>query len=194
MFVQTGSLSDRFPYFIVTTLVNYKEVDMILKKHVGFLDTSGVKYTVLSHSLAYTALEVAQSVHIPGKEIAKTVIVWMDGKMAMVVLPGTSLINFTALREQTGSQNIELASESEFSSRFPECEVGAMPPFGNLFDMPVIASALLAEDEDIAFNAGSHHELVRMKYADYRDLVRPRIASFTLRKGTYVEDEPSRLF
>ena len=167
---------------------------MILKKLVNFLDTNGVKYTILTHSLAYTALEVAHSVHIPGKEIAKTVIVWMDGTMAMVVLPGTSLINFTALREQIGAQNVELASEPEFSSKFPECEVGAMPPFGNLFGMPVIAATALAEDTEIAFNAGSHHELVRMGYSDYSDLVKPRMASFTLRKGTYIEDEPTRLF
>jgi Ala-tRNA(Pro) deacylase len=167
---------------------------MILKKLVNFLDSNGVKYTVLSHSLAYTALEVAHAVHIPGKEIAKTVIVWMDGSMAMVVLPGTSLINFTALREQTGAKHLDLASEPEFSSKFPECEVGAMPPFGNLFGMPVIAAAALADDAEIAFNAGSHHELVRMSYADYIDLVKPRIASFTIRKGSYIEDEPTRLF
>jgi Ala-tRNA(Pro) deacylase len=175
-------------------LFNYKEVDMILKKLVDFLDTNAVKYTILSHSLSYTALEVAHSVHIPGKEIAKTVIVWMDGTMAMVVLPGTSLINFTALREQIVAKNIELASESEFSSRFPECEVGAMPPFGNLFGMPVIASTMLADDKEIAFNAGSHHELVRMSYADYITLVKPMIASFTLKKGSYVEDEPMKMF
>jgi Ala-tRNA(Pro) deacylase len=175
-------------------LFNYKEVDMILKKLVEFLDTNAVKYQIVSHSLAYTALEVAHSVHIPGKEIAKTVIVWMDGVMAMVVLPGTSLINFTALREQIGAKNIELASESEFSSRFPECEVGAMPPFGNLFGMPVIAATTLADDDEIAFNAGSHHELVRMSYTDYITLVKPMIAAFTLKKGTYVEDEPMKLF
>ncbi len=167
---------------------------MILKKLVEYLDTSGVKYTILSHSLAYTALEVAHAVHVPGKEIAKTVIVWIDGTMTMVVLPGTNLINFTALREQLGAKGVDLASEQEFSSRFPECEVGAMPPFGNLFGMPVIAASLLADDTEIAFNAGSHHELVRMSYADYVDIVKPRIASFTLRKGTYVEDEPTRLF
>ncbi|HLP14945.1 MAG TPA: YbaK/EbsC family protein [Bacteroidota bacterium] len=167
---------------------------MILKKLVEFLDTNAVKYTILSHSLSYTALEVAHSVNLPGKEIAKTVIVWMDGQMAMVVLPGTSVINFTALREQVGAKNIELASESEFSSRFPECEVGAMPPFGNLFGMPVIAATTLAEDREIAFNAGSHHELVRMGYDDFITLVKPMIASFTLRKGTFVEDEPMKMY
>ena len=167
---------------------------MILKKLVNYLDTNGVKYTVLSHSLAYTALEFAHAVHIPGKDIAKTVIVWMDGKMTMVVLPGTCVINFTALREQLGAKDIELASESEFSSKFPECEVGAMPPFGNLFDMPVIASTDLANDTEIAFNAGSHHELVRMSYADYDELVKPRIASFTMKKGHFVEEDRMRLF
>jgi Ala-tRNA(Pro) deacylase len=167
---------------------------MILKKLVEFLDTNAVKYTILSHSLSYTALEVAHSVHIPGKEIAKSVIVWMDGTMAMVVLPGSNLINFNALREEIGAKNLELATESEFSSRFPECETGAMPPFGNLFGMPVIAATALAEDDEIAFNAGSHHELVRMNYADYITLVKPMMASFTLKKGRFVEDEPTRLY
>lgn len=162
---------------------------MILKKLVEFLDRSNVKYTVCTHSPAFTAQEVAQSAHIPGKEIAKTVIVWMDGTMAMVVLPGSHMINFSLLREMTKANNVELATEAEFKDRFPECEVGAMPPFGNLFNMPVFVGSSLAEDSEIAFNAGSHRELVRMSYADYLNLVKPTVVPVTFRKKAHGEDD-----
>ena len=155
---------------------------MILKKLVEFLDSNKVKYVVMTHSAAFTAQDVAQSAHIPGKEVAKTVIVWMDGAMAMAVLPASQMVDFNLLKEVTGAKNVELASESEFKDRFPECEVGAMPPFGNLFTMRVFVSNSLKEDKEIAFNAGSHRELVRMAYADYERLVKPTVGSFTFQK------------
>jgi len=139
---------------------------MILKQLVDFLDSNKAKYIVISHSPAFTAQDVAQSAHIPGKEVAKTVIVWMDGTMAMSVLPASQMVDFNLLKEVTGAKNVELATESEFKDRFPDCEVGAMPPFGNLFNMRVFAASSLAEDKEIAFNAGSHREVLKMAYAD----------------------------
>jgi Ala-tRNA(Pro) deacylase len=155
---------------------------MILKQLVDFLDTNAVKYVNITHSTAFTAQDVAESAHISGKEMAKTVIVWMDGAMAMVVLPASSMVDFNRLKAVIGAKSIELASESEFKDRFPSCEVGAMPPFGNLFNMRVVVDATLAEDQEIAFNAGTHHELIRMPYADYDRLVKPTMASFAFQK------------
>jgi Ala-tRNA(Pro) deacylase len=155
---------------------------MILKKLVEFLDGNRIKYVNVTHSTAFTAQDAAQSAHIPGKEMAKSVVVWMDGAMAMAVLPASSMIDFNKLKEATGSKSVELASESEFKDRFPECEVGAMPPFGNLFDIKVIVDKTLADDKEISFNAGNHHELIRMGYADYERLTRPTLGSFTIQK------------
>jgi Ala-tRNA(Pro) deacylase len=163
---------------------------MILKKLVEFLDNNRVKYVVVTHSPAFTAQDVAQSAHIPGKEVAKAVIVWMDGAMAMAVLPASQMIDFDLLRNITGAKSVELASESEFKDRFPECDVGAMPPFGNLFGMRVFAASTLAEDKEIAFNAGSHRELVKMSYVDFERLAKPAIGSFTFRKKG-LGDEPA---
>jgi len=157
---------------------------MILKQLVDFLDSNKAKYIVISHSPAFTAQDVAQSAHIPGKEVAKTVIVWMDGTMAMSVLPASQMVDFNLLKEVTGAKNVELATESEFKDRFPDCEVGAMPPFGNLFNMRVFAASSLAEDKEIAFNAGSHRELLKMAYADFERLVKPRIGAFTFKRKT----------
>jgi Ala-tRNA(Pro) deacylase len=155
---------------------------MIMKKLVEFLDKNEIRYVNVTHSTAFTAQDVAESAHIPGKEMAKTVIVWMDGAMAMVVLPASSMIDFNKLKEVSGAASVELASESEFKDRFPECEVGAMPPFGSLFNIRVFADRLLSEDREISFNAGSHHELIRLPYAEYERLVKPVIGSFAVAK------------
>ena len=155
---------------------------MILKKLVEYLDDNNVRYVNVTHSTAFTAQDVAQSAHIPGKEMAKSVIVWMDGAMAMVVLPASSMIDFTKLKEFSQTKNVELASESEFKDRFPDCEVGAMPPFGNLFNMRVIADTALSEDREISFNAGSHHELIRLPYANFEQLVKPALGSLAVPK------------
>jgi len=155
---------------------------MILRQLVDFLDTNKVKYVNVTHSTAFTAQDVAESAHISGKEMAKTVIVWMDGAMAMVVLSASSMVDFNKLKAAVGAKSIELASESEFKDRFPSCEIGAMPPFGNLFDMKVLVDTMLAEDKELAFNAGTHHELIKMPYADYERLVKPTLASFAFQK------------
>ena len=151
---------------------------MPAKKLKAFLDSQGAKYVTISHSPAFTAQEVAASAHIPGKELAKTVMVKLDGKMAMAVLPASRAIDFGLLRAVAGAKKADLATETEFGDLFPECEVGAMPPFGNLYDMAVFAEETLRQDESIAFNAGSHKELVRMAYQDFERLVQPQVARF----------------
>jgi Ala-tRNA(Pro) deacylase len=144
-----------------------------------FLDSNDVKYVTIRHSPAYTAHEVAASAHIPGKEMAKTVIVDVDGKMAMAVLPASSRLDLNHLREAAGAQQVAISDERKFQSVFPDCEVGAMPPFGNLYGLDVFVADSLAEDEEIAFNAGSHTEVVRLAYQDFERLVQPKVAKLT---------------
>ena len=152
---------------------------MPVRKLREFLDGHGVKYVTISHSKAYTAQEIAASAHIPGKELAKTVMIKVDGKMAMAVLPASTKVNLHLLREVTAAKDVALATEREFQDMFQDCELGAMPPFGNLYGMEVFASSKLAEDEEIAFNAGSHTELIRLAYRDFERLVQPRVVNFT---------------
>jgi Ala-tRNA(Pro) deacylase len=144
-----------------------------------FLDRESVRYVVISHSPAFTAQEIAANAHIPGREMAKTVMVKIDGNIAMAVLPASRHVDFDEMEKVSGARRIELASEAEFRDLFPQCELGAMPPFGNLYNMPVYVALALTEDEDIAFNAGTHRELVRMKYKEYERLVKPTILKFS---------------
>lgn len=144
-----------------------------------YLDKQGIRYVSIEHSPAYTMQEVAASAHITGKQMAKTVIVELDGKMAMAVLPANKKIVSEDLQNVTGSENVKVASENDFLKRFPDCEGGAMPPFGNLYDMDVYVADSLAENDEIAFNAGSHSEVIKMSYVDFERLVRPRVLSFT---------------
>ncbi len=145
----------------------------------SFLDSNHVKYRIITHSPEYTAQEIAASAHIPGKDLAKTVIVKVDGEFAMAVLPASQQVSLTRLREAAGADNAELASEMEFEKMFPDCEVGAMPPFGNLYNMPVYAAEQLSEDDEIAFNAGSHTELVQLSYSDFDKLVHPKVVALS---------------
>jgi len=142
-----------------------------------FLDENGVKYVTLSHSPAYTAQEVAASAHIPGREVVKTVMIKLDGKMAMAVLPASRSVDFARLEKAASAQGASLAEESEFKDLFPNCDVGAMRPFGNLYNLPVYCDHRLAEDKEIAFSAGSHAELLRMSYADFERLVKPKVVA-----------------
>lgn len=142
----------------------------------GFLDDNHVKYVTISHSEAFTAQEIAAAAHVPGKEMAKTVMVKLGDELAMVVLPAPHQVSLERLQQVTGAHDVELASEDEFSELFPSCEVGAMPPFGNLWDMNVFVDERLRENEQIAFNAGSHTELVKLPYSDFERLVSPVVA------------------
>ena len=149
---------------------------MTAKRLKDFLDREGVKYVTIAHSPAYTACEIAQAAHVQGKEFAKTVIVKIDGRLAMAVLAASEKLDFAQLKKAARAKHVSLALESEFDQWFPGCEPGAMPPFGNLYCMEVFVSKTLAADEQIAFNAGSHAELIRTAYKDFERLVQPIVA------------------
>ncbi len=145
-----------------------------------YLDDNNVPYVTITHSQAFTAQQVAASAHIKGKEMAKTVIIKINDKLAMTVLPATYHVDFHLLKEVTGNEDVVLAHESEFKEIFEDCELGAMPPFGNLYNMEVYVAQSLTEDVEIAFNAGTHSELIRMKYSDFEKLVQPKILKFSV--------------
>jgi Ala-tRNA(Pro) deacylase len=154
---------------------------MPVKKLKEFLDARKVRYVTITHSKAYTAQEVAASAHVPGKEMAKTVMVKVDGKMAMAVLPASCRVSLLMLREVTGAKDVVIATEQEFKALFPECEAGAMPPFGNLWGFDVYVASRLAEDDEIVFNAGTHTELIRLAYKDFERIVHPKVVEFSVR-------------
>jgi Ala-tRNA(Pro) deacylase len=141
-----------------------------------FLDGQRVKYVVIRHSPAFTAQEIAASAHVRGRELAKTVIVRMADKLAMAVLPASGKVDVTRLSEASGVADVRIATEEDFRGAFPECEVGAMPPFGNLYGMDVYVDERLSEDAEIAFNGGTHSELIRLAYKDFARLVQPKVA------------------
>jgi Ala-tRNA(Pro) deacylase len=143
-----------------------------------FLDSKKVKYVVISHSPAFTAQEIAEAAHVPGREMAKTVVVRLDKQLAMAVLPAPQQVDFRLLAEVAGADEACLATEAQFRYQFPKCEVGAMPPFGNLYDMPVYVDESLSSDEQIAFNAGSHKELIRLSFKDFKRTVSPEFGKF----------------
>ncbi len=148
---------------------------MPINKLKEFLDSHHVRYESISHIQTFTAQRTAQCTHIKGREMAKTVIVKIDGLMCMVVVPADHRVNIEQLKRATGADTVELATEHEFVTMFPECEVGAMPPFGNLYGMDVFVDRELAEDDEIAFNAGSHTEVLKMHYRDFANLVQPEV-------------------
>ncbi len=152
---------------------------MPVKKLKKFLDSHDVKYVSIIHSPAYSAQAIAESAHIPGKELAKTVIVKIDDRFAMAVLPAAYRVHLGHLKVAVSASHVELATETEVEDLFPDCEKGAMPPFGNLYDMEVYVAEQLTEDEEIAFSAGSHTELIRFTYKDFDRLVMPRITALT---------------
>jgi len=143
------------------------------------LDDNNVEYVTITHSPAYTMQRIAELTHISGKELAKTVIVKLDDRFAMAVLPTSTRVDLDHLKRGVEADKVAIATEQEFKDLFPDCEVGAMPPFGNLYDMDVYVAKKLAEDEEIAFNAGSHTELVRMAYKDFEKLVSPTVIPIT---------------
>ena len=152
---------------------------MPTRKLKEFLDQQGTKYVTMSHPVAYTAQEIAALTHISNKELAKTVIVKIDRALAMAVLPASYEVDLSLMRAATGARTVSLAKEAEFKDRFPECEIGAMPPFGNLYGMAIYVDESLTQDKDIAFNAGSHNELLQVSYADFERLVRPTVLKFS---------------
>ncbi len=153
---------------------------MACEKLIKYLDENNVKYITITHSQAFTAQQVAASAHIKGQDMAKTVMIKIKGELAMAVLPANYKVDFHLLKEISGNEDVTLAHESEFKDKFEDCETGAMPPFGNLYGMDVYVAQRLTEDEEIAFNAGTHSELVQMKYRDFEKLVKPRVLKFSM--------------
>lgn len=153
---------------------------MPIRRLKNYLDSHHIRYVVIDHSPAFSALEVAEYTHISGKNIAKTVIVIVEDQPVMMVLPGSQEIDLEFFKEFCDTSDIRLASEEEFREIFPDCEVGAMPPFGNLYGVNVYVAKSLTEDEEIAFNAGNHRQIIKMKYVDFDRLVRPVILDFSV--------------
>lgn len=147
----------------------------VSKRLKSLLDEEGIKYVSIVHSVAHTAQEVAASVHIKGARFAKTVMLRVGRENIMAVLPASHRIQFEDLARVTHNADVRLSTEVEFQQLFPECEPGAMPPFGNLYGMRVLCDTSLADADDIAFNAGSHVEAIRMKFSDFQRLVSPEI-------------------
>lgn len=146
---------------------------------IEFLDKSGVDYRVTEHPPAFTAQQMAAAEHEPGKYVAKPVIVKVDGKCIMCVLAACYKIDLGALKNQLGAKSVELAEENEIGRIFPDCELGAEPPFGNLYDMPTVMDKALEKDDHIKFQSGTHDRAVRMAMRDYRKLVKPRVLEFS---------------
>lgn len=145
-----------------------------------FLDQKRAKYLLMSHSAAHTASGITAMMQIPGREVAKAVVVKADGRLVMAVVPASSRVDVLKLKGYLEANTVELVTEAEFRDRFPDCETGAIPPFGNLYGMEVFADERLALDREITFTAGSHRLLVWMNYADFEDLVRPVLMPLTV--------------
>jgi Ala-tRNA(Pro) deacylase len=148
-----------------------------------FLNHHHTPFTTIVHSTTYTAQGTAAIAHVPGKELAKTVIVNADGCLAMAVLPANKQLDLALFRSMIGAQSIALATEEEFDLAFPDCELGAMPPFGNLYNLPVYVEETLTHDNEIVFNSGYHSELIRMSFRDFCQLVHPVVARFATRSA-----------
>lgn len=143
-----------------------------------YLDSQHVKYEWLPHTLAFPAQEVAHTLHVSGKYFAKAVLLQADGRPLMAVLPASHRLNLHELKAELVAKHVEMLPEAELTKLCPDCELGAFPPLGSLYGVDTLVDRSLAQSEDIVFNAGSHTDAVRMKYADYANLVKPRVASF----------------
>ncbi len=152
----------------------------ILKKLLNYLENSKVDFECLTHHEAYTSQETAQAQHVSGKIFAKVVIFKTNGHFEMAVLPATHHVVTEKLKQITGDQECSLATESDLEELFPDCQVGAMPPFGNLYNLDVVVDEALAQSDYIVFGAGSHRDTVKMKYKDYAKLVQPKVGSFSV--------------
>ena len=146
------------------------------EKLEAYLRERQVPFEMQQHRATFTAQDVAAIEHIPGKLVAKVVIAFADANMIMLVLPASRRVDLARVREEIGAQEVVLAGEREIAVTFPDCEVGAMPPFGNLYGLPVCVDTALAEDETIVFNAGTHTDTMSLKYVDFARLVQPKVA------------------
>ncbi len=148
-----------------------------LREH---LDARNVKYVVIAHSRAFTAQEIAASLHVPGREMAKTVIIKSPRGLALCVLRAMDKVDVERVAALLGAPYARLATEQEFQDRFPDCEMGAMPPFGNLYDIPTLVDEALTHDREIVFNAGTHVDAIRLSYVDFAAMANPIVGQLTL--------------
>lgn len=155
----------------------------ISEKLKAFLNAAKVKYTAAKHPVVYTAQEIAAAQHVPGRQLAKCVLLNTDRGPLLAVLPAVHLVNLKTLKALVGAKTLSIAKEADIRQRFPDVEVGAMSPFGNLYQVPVIVDRALGEAEDIVFNAGSHTETIKMRYREFATLVNPKVGSFGLSIG-----------
>lgn len=153
---------------------------MATRRIIEFLDGNNIKYVMTTHSPAYTAQEVAAAAHVPGRQFAKAVVVRVDGELAMAVVPATCNVDTFALRSAIGARSVEIVDRPVLAERFEGCQLGAMPPFGNLFGMHTYVERDIAKCDDIAFNAGTHSNLIWMRFDDYRRLVHPKLVHIAI--------------
>ena len=150
----------------------------ITQRLKDFLDSKQVHYDVLGHQVAYTAPELAHALHVPGKELAKVVVTKVGKQFVMTVLPSTWNVDLTSLTRVFGTKEVRLATEEELRGLFPDCDVGAMSPFGNLYGLGTYVDQTLTEDEQIVFQGGTHCDAVRMRYQDFAELAHATVAEF----------------
>jgi Ala-tRNA(Pro) deacylase len=150
----------------------------------SYLDQHHVAYESIHHRRDYTSQEAAADTHTPGKEFAKTVILAVDDRFGMFVLPAIRQVDLEKVKRKLGAKKVRLASEDELAKISADCEVGAMPPFGTLYELPVYVSPLITQDRLITFNAGTHEDAVRMLYSDYEKLAQPQSIDFTIDRET----------
>lgn len=143
-----------------------------------YLEENEVNFQIVRHERAFTAQEAAAAAHIPGDAVAKAVMVIVDGEMGMAVLPASYRVNLDLLKDQLDADQVRMATEKEFKDRFPDCDVGALPPFGNLYGIPIYAEERLSKQIDLAFCGGTHTELIRMPFEDFKRLAEPTILEF----------------
>jgi Ala-tRNA(Pro) deacylase len=149
-----------------------------LKRLSSYLDSHNIPYGVVRHPAAYKAREVSENLHVPAKMFAKVVVVKTDVRFVMAVLPSSWLVDLKRLEEVLDLPHVRLATEDELANLFPDCEIGSMPPFGNLYGLPVYVDELLTRDDEIYFDAGTHTEAFKLRYRDFADLVHPQVAEF----------------
>jgi Ala-tRNA(Pro) deacylase len=144
----------------------------------NYLERHGVSFSVVEHSVAFTAQEEAHATHVPGREWAKAVVCMVDDQPTLAVLPADQLVDLDRFRTICGASSVRLANETELQPLYADCELGAMPPFGPLYKQPVLVDKSLTSDPEILFNGGSHREAIRMRYRDFEELVKPTVAEF----------------
>jgi len=156
----------------------------MLQRCQRYLKQHDVRYAHSIHAPAFTARDIASAERVPVHEMTKVVVYFGDNGYGMLVLPADSIVDFGEVRRLLGLGEIRLAAEAELLGLFPDCEVGSMPPFGNLFQMPVLVDETIAISEFIAFNAGTHQDVIRMSFADFARLVNPLVAAFSIQAAT----------